>query len=128
MVALVTLALLLASRGQLVVASMTIAAAAAYKQTAVLALIGVVGMALQAQSDLEPGARARLRAMVRHGLVYGGITAATFTAITAVSGLGWGWIPNLSVPVSLRSMLSPSDLRRQRRRVAHAHRRHARRA
>ena len=66
MVALVTLALLLASRGQLVVASMTIAAAAAYKQTAVLALIGVVGMALQAQSDLEPGARARLRAMVRH--------------------------------------------------------------
>ena len=107
MVALVTLALLLASRGQLVVASMTVAAAAAYKQTAVLALIGVVGMALQAQSDLEPGARARLRAMVRHGLVYGGITAATFTAITAVSGLGWGWIPNLSVPVSLRSLLSP---------------------
>jgi alpha-1,6-mannosyltransferase len=87
---------------------MTIAAAAAYKQTAVLALIGVVGMALQAQIDLEPGARARLRAMVRHAAVYAGITAATFTAITAVSGLGWGWIPNLSVPVSLRSLLSPS--------------------
>jgi hypothetical protein len=108
MVALVTLALLLASRGQLVVASMTIAAAAAYKQTAVLALIGVVGMALQAQGDLEPGPRARLRAMVRHAAVYGGITVATFTAITAVSGLGWGWIPNLSVPVSLRSLLSPA--------------------
>jgi hypothetical protein len=107
MVALVALALLLASRGQLVVASMTIAAAAAYKQTAVLALIGVVGMALQAQTDLEPGARARLRAMARHAAVYGGVTAATFTAITAVSGLGWGWIPNLSVPASLRSLLSP---------------------
>ena len=45
--------------------------------------------------------------MIRHGLVYGGVTAATFTAITAVTGLGWGWIPNLSVPVSLRSLLSP---------------------
>ncbi len=107
MVALVTFALLLGSRGQLVLAAMTIAAAAAYKQTAVLALIGIVGMALQAQTDLEPGARARLRAMIRHGLVYGGVTAATFTAITAVSGLGWGWIPNLSVPVSLRSMVAP---------------------
>ena len=107
MVALVALALLLASRGQLVLASMTIAAAACYKQTAVLALIGVVGMALQAQTDLAPGAATRLRAMVRHGLVYGGVTAVTFTAITAVTGLGWGWIPNLSVPVSLRSMLSP---------------------
>src|SRR6478735_6399884 len=107
MVALVTLALLLASRGQFILASMTVAAAAAYKQTAVLALIGIVGMALQAQTDLAPGARARLRAMARHAAVYGGVTAATFTAITAVSGLGWGWIPNLSVPASLRSMLSP---------------------
>jgi len=107
MVALVVFALLLGSRGQFILAAMTIAAAAAYKQTAVLALIGIVGMALQAQTDLEPGAPARLKAMIRHGLVYGGVTAATFTGITALSGLGWGWIPNLSVPVSLRSMLSP---------------------
>ncbi|HSU73571.1 MAG TPA: polyprenol phosphomannose-dependent alpha 1,6 mannosyltransferase MptB [Terrabacter sp.] len=107
MVALVTLALLLASRGQLVVASMTIAVAASYKQTAVLALIGVVGMALQAQSDLAPGATARLRAMLRHGLVHGAVVLGTFTAVTAVTGLGWGWIPNLSVPVTLRSLLSP---------------------
>ncbi|MEW1954789.1 polyprenol phosphomannose-dependent alpha 1,6 mannosyltransferase MptB [Terrabacter sp. NPDC080008] len=107
MVALVTLALLLASRGQLVVASMTIAVAAAYKQTAVLALIGVVGMALQAQTDLAPGASARLRAMLRHGAVHGAIVLATFAAITQASGLGWGWIPNLSVPVTLRSLLSP---------------------
>lgn len=107
MVALVTFALLLASRGQLLTAAVTIAAAAAYKQTAVLALIGVVGMALQARTDLPPGAAARLRAMLRHGLVLGGVTGLAFTAITAVSGLGWGWIPNLSVPVTLRSMLSP---------------------
>lgn len=107
MVALVTLALLFASRGQLVIASMTIAAAAAYKQTAVLALIGVVGMALQAQGDLAPGAGARLRAMLRHGMVHGAIVLATFAAITEVTGLGWGWIPNLSVPVTLRSLLSP---------------------
>ncbi|KJK13668.1 hypothetical protein UB45_02785 [Terrabacter sp. 28] len=107
MVALVAFALLLASRGQLVVASMTLAAAATYKQTAVLALIGIVGMALQAQSDLAPGAAARLRAMVRHGLVHGGVMVVTFATITQLTGLGWGWVPNLSVPVSLRSMLSP---------------------
>lgn len=107
MVALVTFGLLLASRGQLLTAAVTIAAAAAYKQTAVLALIGVVGMALQARTDLAPGAGARLRAMLRHGLVLGGVTGLAFAAITAASGLGWGWIPNLSVPVTLRSMLSP---------------------
>ena len=107
MVALVTLALLFASRGQLVVAAMTLAAATAYKQTAVLALVGVVGMALQAQSDLAPGAAARFRAMVRHALSYGSVLAATFVTITSLTGLGWGWIGNLSVPVSLRSLLSP---------------------
>jgi hypothetical protein len=106
MVALVVLALLLASRGQFAVASMTVAAAAAYKQTAVLALVGIVGMALQA-ADLAPGARARLSAMLRHAFVYGTVLVATFAAITTVSGLGWGWIPNLSVPVTLRSLLSP---------------------
>ncbi len=107
MVALVTLGLLLASRGQFIVATMTIAAAAAYKQTAVLALIGIVGMALQAQTDLVPGAPERFKAMVRHGLTYGAVLAATFAAITTLTGLGWGWVPNLSVPASLRSMLSP---------------------
>jgi alpha-1,6-mannosyltransferase len=107
MVALVTLALLLASRRQFVLASVTLAAAAAYKQTAVLALIGIVGMALQAQADLAPGARARLKAMLRHTFVYGTVLLATFVAITSVSGLGYGWIPNLSVPVTLRSLLSP---------------------
>ncbi|MGW5241826.1 polyprenol phosphomannose-dependent alpha 1,6 mannosyltransferase MptB [Monashia sp. NPDC004114] len=107
MVALVTLALLLASRGQFVIASITLAAAAAYKQTAVLALIGIVGMALQAQGDLAPGARARLRAMLRHTAVYGSVVLAAFVAITTVSGLGYGWVPNLSVPVTLRSLLSP---------------------
>ncbi|MFC7594560.1 polyprenol phosphomannose-dependent alpha 1,6 mannosyltransferase MptB [Terrabacter sp. GCM10028922] len=107
MVALVTLALLLASRGQLVVATMTLAAATAYKQTAILALIGVVGMALQAQTDLAPGAAARLKALMRHGLAYGSVLGATFVAITTLTGLGWGWVGNLSVPVSLRSLLSP---------------------
>jgi len=107
MVALVTLALLVASRGQLVLAAVTLAAATAYKQTAVLALIGIVGMALQAQTDIAPGASARLRAMIRHGVTYGGVLAASFVAITTVTGLGWGWVSNLSVPVSLRSMLSP---------------------
>ena len=106
MVALVVLALLLASRGQLVVATMTLAAAAAYKQVAVLALVGVVGMAIQAHG-LAPGARAKVLAFVRHGLFHLAVLVTTFAAITAATGLGWGWIPNLAVPVTLRSLLSP---------------------
>ncbi len=107
MVALVVLALLLASRGHLVVAAATVAAAAAYKQTAVLALVGVVGMAVQA-GDLAPGVRRKLLALLRNGLALGAVFAATFWAITAFSGLGYGWVPNLSVPVTLRSLLAPS--------------------
>ncbi len=128
MVALVTLALLLASRGQLVVASMTIAAAAAYKQTAVLALIGVVGMALQAQSDLEPGARARLRAMVRHGLRLRRDHRGDLHRHHGRDRPRLGLDPQPLRPrLAALAALAP-DLRRQRRRVAHARRRHARRA
>ena len=120
MVALVTLALLLASRGQLVVAPMTIAAAAAYKQTAVLALIGVVGMALQAQSDLEPGARARLRAMVRHGLpsTAGSPRRPSPPSPPSPASAGAG-SPTSPSRLAALAALAP-DLRRQRRRVAHA--------
>ena len=107
MIAFVAVALLLACRGQLVLASMSVAVAASFKQTAVLALIGVIGMAMQAD---HPPHRSKLASLVRASLLYGLISAATFSLITAATGLGWGWIANLSVPVSLRSLLSPSTL------------------
>ncbi|MDN5768892.1 MAG: polyprenol phosphomannose-dependent alpha 1,6 mannosyltransferase MptB [Humibacillus sp.] len=107
MIAFVAVALLLASRGQLVLASISIATAASFKQTAVLALIGVIGMAMQAEHTPH---RSKLGSLIRASALYGLISAATFALITAFTGLGWGWIANLSVPVSLRSLLSPSTL------------------
>ena len=106
MIAFVALALLLASRGQLVLAALSIATAASFKQTAVLALVAVIGMAMQA----DTADRTKLATFVRASALYGLISGATFAVITAVTGLGWGWIANLSVPVSLRSLLSPSTL------------------
>lgn len=106
MIAFIALALLLASRGQLVLAAISVAGAASFKQTAVLALIGVIGMAMQ--SDQRPGNK--LSSFVRMSVLYGLIMSATFAVITAFTGLGWGWIANLSVPVSLRSLLAPSTL------------------
>lgn len=108
MISLIVFALLLASRGRLVLAAISVAGAASFKQTAVLALIGVIGMALQ--SEHAPRHLSRLRAYARAGAIYGSITAATFIAITYLTGLGWGWLPNLAVPVSLRSLLSPPTL------------------
>jgi len=64
-------------------------------------------MAVQA-GDLAPGVRHKLLALLRHGLSLGAVFVATFWAIMAFSGLGFGWVPNLSVPASLRSLLAPS--------------------
>jgi alpha-1,6-mannosyltransferase len=107
MVAFVALALYAASRGRLWVGAALIAVAASYKQTGALALVGVLGMAMQADGTAGLGASARLRALVRHGATLTLVTVATFTAVTAVTGLGWGWTSNLSVPASLRSLIAP---------------------
>ncbi|MDO5711837.1 MAG: polyprenol phosphomannose-dependent alpha 1,6 mannosyltransferase MptB [Micrococcales bacterium] len=170
MIALVAVALLFATRGWIVAAALTIAVAAGFKQTAVLALIGVAGLAAasvaaKAQATREgrpdptaatspgsasaasatvtpnapvtstaptapksrgagvaatPGAgsrRARFLTLgsgvalgpylvqaVRVGLV----SLVGFTVISAVSGLGWGWLQNLSVPMQMRSLLAPT--------------------
>lgn len=111
MIALVVYALLLASRGQQLWACVAIAGAASFKQTALLALIGVVGMAIHHQTR-QPGTSLlrEVVAYVRHAGLFGLVAVATFGAITVVSGLGWGWIANLAVPASLRSLLSPPTL------------------
>ena len=107
MVALVVLALYVASLGRFWVGAALIAAAASYKQTGALALVGVIGMAMQADGTAGLGASARLRSFIRHGVSLTLVTLATFATITAFTGLGWGWTSNLSVPASLRSLIAP---------------------
>ena len=107
MVALVVLALYVASLGRFWVGAALIAAAATYKQTGALALVGVIGMAMQADGTAGLGASARLRSLIRHGVSLTLVTVTSFAVITAATGLGWGWTSNLSVPASLRSLIAP---------------------
>lgn len=120
MIALVCLGLYLASRGRLVWASVAVAAGAGFKQTAVLALVAVATLVVWArrdpgrQSPIAVASRIRpvagaipLPEYLRHSAVAGLVALVTFTGLTQVTGLGWGWVPNLSVPASLRSLLSP---------------------
>ncbi len=105
MIALTVFALLLASRGHLLLGCMALAGAASVKQTAVMAIIGVVAL----------GIRYRTGSVQRRpyllGLAAGtAVWLVTFQAITMATGLGWGWIPNLSVPASIRSLLAPTTL------------------
>lgn len=103
MLALVVVGLYLAADGRLAWGALSVAAAAGFKQTAVLALIGVAGLAAR---RLPGGFWAYLKVAVRTGL----IAFAGFVALTLASGLGWGWIPNLSVPMALTSFLAPATL------------------
>ena len=107
MVALVVLALYVASLGRFWVGAALIAAGATYKQTGALALVGVIGMAMQADGTAGLGASARLRSLIRHGVSLTLVTVTSFAVITAATGLGWGWTSNLSVPASLRSLIAP---------------------
>ena len=106
MVALVIVALLLATYDQFWLATATVAAAAGFKQTAVLALIGVVGLVLRERSSTPVTLRRYVAWLIGSSVV----VSVVFAAITFVSGLGWGWIPNLAVPASVRSLLAPFTL------------------
>ncbi len=155
MIALVAVALLCATRGWIVVAALTIAVAAGFKQTGVLALIGVAGlaaasMAARAQAAQQgradptaatktqgvphagrpasssradsPDAVSRRQRLLTLGsgvalvpylvqaVRVGLVSLAGFVAITAATGLGWGWLHNLSVPMQMRSLLAPTTL------------------
>ncbi|MDO5697741.1 MAG: polyprenol phosphomannose-dependent alpha 1,6 mannosyltransferase MptB [Dermatophilus congolensis] len=112
-IALVVVALRLSYSGHPLVASLAIAAAAGYKQTAVLALVGVAGLAARrvaAQASGTDDADPAFRDYFRMAAFVGTASFVAFAAITFVSGLGWGWIAALSVPMSLRSLLAPSTL------------------
>ena len=112
-IALVVVALRLAWSGHPIAASLAIAAGAGYKQTAVLALVGVAGLAARRAAGLRAGrldATPAFREYFRVAALVGTVSFIGFAAITALSGLGWGWIASLSVPMSLRSLLAPSTL------------------
>ncbi|HYO84859.1 MAG TPA: polyprenol phosphomannose-dependent alpha 1,6 mannosyltransferase MptB [Dermatophilaceae bacterium] len=102
MIALVCLGLLLASRGHLVWASLAIAGAAGFKQTAVLALVAVAGLVMRSRG--EPMLQRRY---LRLTTLSGVVATTGFAVLTQLTGLGWGWVLNLSVPASMRSLLSP---------------------
>lgn len=106
MIALVAVGLWLAVDGRIGWGALSIAAAAGFKQTAIFALIAVAVFA--ARRAWGPGHTfgQYLREAVKVGL----IALAGFTVLTAISGLGWGWIQNMSVPMQLRSLLAPATL------------------
>ncbi|WP_226345677.1 polyprenol phosphomannose-dependent alpha 1,6 mannosyltransferase MptB [Agilicoccus flavus] len=107
MIACVVLGLYLAADGRLGAGALAVAAGAGFKQTAVLALVGVAGLAARRiHGGLTPPRRDYLLVALHTGLV----AFAGFVALTLASGLGWGWVPNLSVPMALRSYLAPTTL------------------
>ncbi len=107
MIALVVVGLLLASRGHLVTASIAVAAGAGFKQTAIIALIGVAAMAVRARSR---DGLVTYRKYLVSCAISGIVALVTFQGLTVWTGLGWGWVPNMQVPTLLRSLLSPPTL------------------
>lgn len=103
MIALVAVGLLLALDRHIVWASLTIAAAAGFKQTAIFALIAVAALATRQVWGAGHTFIQYLRESAKVGLV----SFLGFAGLTMLSGLGWGWLHNLSVPMQLRSMLAP---------------------
>lgn len=111
MIALVVIGLLLATRGHLVTSSIAIAGGAGFKQTAVIALIGVAALAVRARSQRSTGrGLVTYRRYLVSCAVSGAVALAAFEVLTRLTGLGWGWVPNMQVPTLLRSLLSPPTL------------------
>lgn len=97
MMGLVVLGLWLASDSRFVLAAMTVGVAASIKQPAILAVYAV---ALIGHPWLTLGWRDSLRAIGRLAAATG-LAAATFIGITALTGLGYGWIDAADVPGSI---------------------------
>ncbi|MDO5627504.1 MAG: polyprenol phosphomannose-dependent alpha 1,6 mannosyltransferase MptB [Mobilicoccus sp.] len=114
MIALVVVGLLLASDGRWVMASVAIAAGAGFKQTAVIALVGVAGLAYRhARGERGEGpllSRVDQWAYVKQAVKVGAVAFVAFAGWTALTGLGWGWLSNLGVPGSVLSLLSPVSM------------------
>lgn len=97
MMGLVVLGLWLAADSRFVLAAITVGVAATIKQPALLAIYAV---ALIGHPWLSLRWRDSARALGRLALA-ALIAAATFAAVTAMTGLGYGWIRAASVPGSI---------------------------
>ncbi len=130
MVGLLALALWVATRGRpwtaLVLSAVLVAAAAAVKQPAAVGLLGTTALAT---ARMYPHLMSRHRAsllptpgepwlsrawpdikrLFLPSIVSAAVFCATFAGITWATGLGYGWIPALSVP-GMASGLSPISL------------------
>ncbi len=106
MIALVVVALWLATQRRLVLASLAVALAAAVKQPALVAVVAV-GL-LCAPTPLLSRQGTWTRARWVHVAMASVVALAGFAVITAATGLGYGWIGAMSVPGQVRNYLSPS--------------------
>jgi alpha-1,6-mannosyltransferase len=106
MIAFVVLALWLATKRRLVLASLSVALAAAVKQPALVAVIAVGLLCAPAPSLSRTAAWTRER--VIHVAAATAVALGGFAAITAATGLGYGWIGAMHVPGDVRTYLAPS--------------------
>jgi alpha-1,6-mannosyltransferase len=102
--ALMALAVLSALRGQWLVGSVMVGAAAAIKAPAVVADVAVV---LAWVSQTTAGT-APVHLRVRRAVQVAGVSVATVLGLGVVSGLGIGWVSGLMTPLRHLSPLSPS--------------------
>lgn len=122
MIGLVVLALWLGMQGRLGWGVLAVAAAAAIKVPAILAVLAVAVLADPVLSRSHPLAlpahqraerwndpAARIWRTVRRGVVASVLVIAMFLAINLATGLGFGWIPGMNVPGMVQTM-SPSTM------------------
>ena len=106
MIALIVVALWLATKRRLVLASLAVALAAAVKQPALVAVIAVGLLSAPAAPQSHHVAWTRKR--VAHVAAASAVALGGFALITAATGLGYGWIGSLHVPGDVRTYLAPS--------------------
>lgn len=103
MIGLMVLAVWLALEKRPWLAAVAVAAAAAVKAPGVLAILAVAAIEARRRKGATPTVREVFAVLTQVGTACVG----AFVAISAVCGLGFGWIGALSVPGSIRSVLSP---------------------
>lgn len=108
MVGLVALALFVASRGRLLAGCALVAAAAAVKIPAILAVVPVALLALPVLTPAATRWRRLWQGTWRVALATV-LMGVMFVFITPVCGLGWGWIEALNVPGMVFTM-APSTM------------------
>jgi hypothetical protein len=106
MIALVVVALWLATQRRLVLASLAVALAAAVKQPALVAVVAVGLLCAPTPPRSRQGAWTRERLV--HVATATAVALVGFAVITAATGLGYGWIGAMHVPGEVRTYLAPS--------------------